>query len=237
MIHHLTYSTPNMSKSAEKCVSSALRFGCDFSEYYKPEDIDATFVKDNFDILIESRGAGYWLWKPYFILKEFNACEYGDYVVYTDAGVQFVGNVNELIKEMDSDIMVFGNGWRHGDWCKQDVINEMNAHLYVDHDQCQASCVIFRVCQYSFDFVDEWLGWCTRPGMIDDSPSKAPNCETFREHRHDQAILTNLAIKEGLTFNRWPAQYALKGNEKYKNKYGVIFNHHGLRNNGKRTNE
>ena len=131
--------------------------------------------------------------------------------------------------------MVFGNGWRHGDWCKGDVIKAMNAELYVNHDQCQASCVILRTCQYSIDFATEWLEWCCKPGMIDDSPSTEPNEPTFREHRHDQAILTNLAIKEGLTFNRWPAQYNLRGNEKYSNKYGQVFNHHGLRNNGKRV--
>ena len=73
------------------------------------------------------------------------------------------------------------------------------------------------------------------PGFIDDSPSKTENYKTFREHRHDQAILTNLVYREGIRLNRWPAQYKLRGNEKYSNKYPTIFNHHGLRDNGKRT--
>jgi hypothetical protein len=235
MIKHHTFSDSRMTDAATKCVASALKFGCDSSVHFMPSHIEAKFKEDHAGILNQERGAGYWLWKPYFILKALNDADPLDIIVYTDAGVEFVADVNNLINEMDSDIMVFGNGWRHGDWCKGDVLLAMGAHDYVDHDQCQASCVILRVTDYAKKFVGEWLRWGCNPNSIDDSPSFTANCEGFREHRHDQAILTNLAIREGLTFNRWPAQYALRGNEKYNNKYGQVFLHLGLRNNGKRV--
>ena len=235
MIKHITFATDNMSKSATKCIDSAVAFGCDNTSYFKPCNIYKDFVKENKAILDQPRGAGFWLWKPYFILKALEASEPGDVIVYTDAGVEFVNNVEQLIKAKgDEPVMIFGNGWRHGDWCKADVVKAMSAELYVNHDQAQASCLIFDVCLYSKAFVSEWLEWCCKPGMIDDSPSKEPNEPTFREHRHDQAILTNLAIRENLTFHRWPAQYNLRGNEKYKDEYPQIFLHLGLRNNGKR---
>lgn len=235
MIKHLCFSDHRMTLSAGRCSQSALKHGCNQTVIYSPMNIDVQFNMDNEKILRQDRGAGYWLWKPYFILKELQRSNEGDIIVYTDAGVEFVNDVNLLLDEMSHEIMVFGNGWRHGDWCKMDVLKDMEGETYADYDQCQATCIILINSDYSKRFVEEWLHWCTMPDFIDDTPSKTENYKTFREHRHDQAILTNLVYREGLPLNRWPAQYKLRGNEKYKNKYPVIFNHHGLRDNGKRT--
>lgn len=224
-----------MTISAAKCVQSALTFGCDGSTHYRETNIDRSFKTTHSDILDQPRGAGFWLWKPYFILQELRKAREGDYIVYTDAGVNFVADVHNLINEMDSDIMVFANGWRHGDWCKMDVLKAMECEQYADLEQLQATCVILYKSQEAIEFVEEWLEWCLMPNFIDDTPSKRPNQKTFREHRHDQAILTNMAYRNNLTLNRWCAQYNLKGQEKYNNAYGVVLHHHGMRNNGKRV--
>lgn len=235
MIKHLTFSNDCMTNAAAKCIQSALKFGCDSTNHFMPSNIDAEFYETYKHILDQERGAGYWLWKPYFILKMLEASENNELIVYTDAGIEFVADVHNLTNEMQGDIMVFANGWRHGDWCKGDVLNLMDALDYVDSQQLQASCIILRVSDYSKQFVSEWLEWCCHPNFIDDSPSLCTNEPTFKEHRHDQAILTNLVLREGIPFNRWCTQYNLKGQEIFNNKYGVVFNHHGLRNNGKRV--
>ena len=234
MIRHLTFSDKNMTLAAYDCVQSALSFGADSSVLNREFNIDEEFYKANKKILDQPRGAGYWLWKPYFILKELEKAQEGDYIVYTDAGVNFVADIDELILDMDSDIMVFANGWRHGDWCKGDVLKAMNCEQFADRQQLQATCLIFYKSKTAVDFVREWLSWCIKPNFIDDTPSTTPNQKTFREHRHDQAILTNLAYLNDLTLNRWCAQYRLKGQEQFNNSYGVVLNHHGKRNNGER---
>ena len=234
MIKHLCFTDHRMTNSANKCSQSALKFGCDQTVIYSPQNIDEGFRVLHSQILNQDRGAGYWLWKPYFILKEMKAAQDGDFIVYTDAGLEFVADVGFLISEMKQEVMLFGNGHRHGDWCKADVLEQMNCLGYVDCDQVQASCVIVQNNQRTRDFVEEWLKYCTKEGFIDDSPSQLPNCDTFKEHRHDQAILTNMAYIYGIKLNRWPAQYRLRGEEKYLNKYPQMFLHLGLRNNGKR---
>lgn len=127
--------------------------------------------------------------------------------------------------------------------------------------QAQASVIAFRVSDYSRAFVNEWLNWCRagarlgaaltfgfdnperqengtawcefRP-LIDDSPSVFPNHPEFQEHRHDQAILTTLAYREGLRLHWWPAIYNggafsyEKGD--YQDVYPVLFHHHRKRN-------
>ena len=72
------------------------------------------------------------------------------------------------------------------------------------------------------------------PGMIDDYQSYYyENDDDFIEHRHDQAILTNLAIREGYKLHFWSVQYGDNARIKYPaDKYpSHFFEHHRYRNN------
>ena len=70
---------------------------------YKFDDIDLNFKKKNQYILSRRRGNGYWLWKPYFILKTLNEkLQKGDYLIYTDAGIFYLDKVDKIIKFMIS---------------------------------------------------------------------------------------------------------------------------------------
>jgi hypothetical protein len=234
MIHHITFTDENLTLSAGKCADSAKSHGCHTSIIYEPEDIDKTFALENKAILSQARGAGYWLWKPYFIEKTMRWSRQNSFVVYTDAGILFENDVLHLVTAMDGDIMVFGNRWIHGEWCKMDVLHAMDCNKpeFIMHEQVQASCIIVRNTDYAHQLVEFWLKACQEPGFIDDSPSIRPNVPGFREHRHDQAILTNVALFYDIPFHWWPAQYSLRHRNRYPNdKYPVMFQHHRKRNN------
>jgi len=238
MIRHITFASDDMSISGQKCCESALKHGCDDSTCFDGSFYTNEFYEFNKEILDQKRGAGYWLWKPYFIFHELLIMNENDILVYTDAGLLFENNINHLIKVMDQDIMLFDNRWIHGDWCKMDVLLAMrcNKPEIIQHTQLQASCIILKNKHISREFIKTWLRWCQLPGMIDDSPSIHPNLPGFREHRHDQAILTNLALQDfkgynPLKFHWWPVQYCLKYKHKYSDNYPQIFLHHRKRNN------
>jgi hypothetical protein len=232
MIQHITFASADMSISGMKCCESALANGCNRTTLYTPKDIDKAFQTKHADILNEPRGAGYWLWKPYFIDLALSSLNEGDYLVYTDAGVTFVNDISHLIGAMDSDIMVFGNRWRHGDWCRMDVLKAMGCAHETNREQLQASCIILRKSTLSVEFVSDWLYFCTLNRYITDDPSSLPNEPTFREHRHDQAILTNMALLYGLTWHWWCAQYSERYRHQYpKDTYPQMFYHHRKRNN------
>ena len=256
-VHLVTFATDDMSRSLDRCVESAWRNGVSRHNLH-----DWTFAKLCDQPLMElrpaeywaNRGCGYWLWKPYIIQREMLRPEIqdGDILIYADAGIEFINNVSHIIDRMDQDIFLFGNNWEHAHWCKRDVIEEVwkfpsdypadgyyRLHPWeMFGKQIQASVIFFRVSDYTRAFVKEWLDWCLFEGgrLIDDSPSRAPNHPEFREHRHDQAILTTLAYREGIKLHYWPAQYN-DGAFNYEklpeyagDDYPILFHHHRRRN-------
>lgn len=260
-------------------MASAKAHGADYVNYW-PWDAPSShsrragtgvkqtsFYKQNESLLSQPRGLGFWAWKPYIIGKNMKSLSDGDVLIYSDAGVEFINNVNHIIDRMghekpQDDIWLFGNNWEHAHWCKRDVIeavwpdgyrDELYANAERNPDatffdtswsrfgkQVQASVIFFRVSDYSRAFVKEWLDWCLFEGgrLIDDSPSRLPNHPEFQEHRHDQAILTTMAYREGIKLHWWPAVYNKGGSPEFVyeklpeyagDDYPVLFSHHRLR--------
>jgi hypothetical protein len=239
MIQHITYANDLMTKSAELCVNSAIEHGkCDDSIVLSDNGWDGSGL---FNIcqktLKEERGAGYWLWKPIIIAEQMSLLEDGDYLVYTDAGVEFVNSIQHIIDKMDQDVFLFGNMYPHIEWCKSEVFHLFGIYNPIHHwkmRQVQASAMVIRVSNKSREIIREWLAYCMIPGMIDDSTYLLNQHSGFKEHRHDQAILTMVADRYRLDLHWWPACYNhgafVYEKEPYKDDYPVIFHHHRKRN-------
>lgn len=235
MIALVSYASNNMIISQEKLVVSSLKYGVEKTFSYGPDCIDPMFYSMNKKTLDAERGAGFWLWKPYVTNKALHSgyLHEGDYLIYSDAGVEILNDVRHLTNAVDEDILLFSNGWRHAEWCKADCMKAINHWEVFDNftqPQVQASVIVMKVTDRVIDFMREWLLWCQMPGLIDDSPSKHTNFKTFADHRHDQAILTCLQIKHGLKLHWWPALYAEHIKAGYSDSYPVMFNHHRKRN-------
>lgn len=233
MIRHITYCDSQMTDAAEVCRSSAMNNGCYRSFGYYPQMLDDNFRELNANILSQDRGAGYWLWKPYIILRHLLGMDEDCYLIYTDAGVQFINNINN-IPYLGHDVFLFGNMYEHEHWCKYDVHHAILPSPMKIGKQCQASAIIVKNNDAGRKFIHEWLLWCQIPGFIDDSPC-SNHFIGFQEHRHDQAILTCLAHKYGIEKHWWPASYNngqfIYDKTGYENdEYPVIFNHHRKRN-------
>lgn len=248
-VHLVTFSDESMSRARELCVDSATDHGVDGITWaFAATDADKT----------AGRGLGYWAWKPRIILDFLTDTtgglahpDEGDILIYADVGIEFINNVRYIIDRMDQDIFLFGNNWEHAHWCKRDIVEAvwpegvkaqekylMSTVWNLFGKQCQASVIFFRVSDYSKQFVAEWLKWCLFEGgrLIDDSPSRSPNHPEFQENRHDQAILTTLAYREGIKLHYWPTSYNdgafsyQKLPEYAGDDYPILFNHHRKRN-------
>lgn len=242
MIRFITYSADNMTVSRDKCAVSGGKFGADMVYcFHSLNDVSDDFYTTN-KVILDAEFCengtrpcnGYWLAKPYFVNKVMNQSGDGDIVVYVDAGVEIIDNLQHIVNAMDQDVFLFTNGMQHADWCKASVMQAVNGKQ-IEHEfqQVQASAIFIRVSDFTRRFIKEWLLWCQMPGMIDDSPSDIPNHPEFSAHRYDQAILTCLAYKYGIRTHWWAdARWFHSQRHRWpQDRYPLMFKHHRKRNN------
>ena len=225
-----TFYTPQYSISAQKCIESMKKNGCDIAIAYKGE------LLENQEILITQRGFGFWAWKPFIIdLLLGNHTDANEVFIYADAGVEVIDNLNYIVDRMDQDVFLFGNMWDARHWTKGDIYKAIGVEPN-ESKQTQASVIVLRNTEFSRKFISEWLFYCQIPQLINDEPSIEPNHPEFRENRHDQAILHVLSEKYGIKKHWWPAKYITPHGsfiyEKgiYTDNYPVLFNHHRKKN-------
>lgn len=252
-VHLITFASSDMEASSWRCAQSSKQHGAETHARFNPGNISQLEeVQANRALFDQPRGCGYWAWKPLIIKRELEWLPEGSICIYSDAGVEFINNVSHIIERMDQDIFLFGNNWEHAHWCKRDVVDAIFSrdtlpdytHWTLPLDwgvfckQAQASVIFFRVSDYTRSFVAEWLKWCLFDGgrLIDDSPSQLANHPEFREHRHDQAILTTLAYRKRIKLHYWPAMYNdgafsyEKVPQYSRDDYPILFHHHRRRN-------
>ena len=87
----VSYATDRFESVRRDLNSSAIEMGISNILSYSPDDLHgSTFYQLNREILDAECGAGYWAWKPYFILEALEHLKEGDVLFYCDAGSKFV---------------------------------------------------------------------------------------------------------------------------------------------------
>ena len=173
---------------------------------YTRELLETTeFYKENQSILDEEVGAGWWVWKPYVILDTLKNANEGDLIVYSDCGDMFSPGLQSyaegMISEDDICLLMVGNN-KNKHYTKRDcfILMDCDEEDYWESNQLEAGFMIWKACDESKRVVEEWLNYCLNPSIIKNDPSVlGEEFLEFKEHRNDQSIITNLAIREGLT--------------------------------------
>lgn len=155
------------------------------------------------------RGFGYWVWKPEVILRTLEGMDEGDYLLYVDGGCRLLrsGRVRlEAYFEMarQSPTGIVGTrleGYCDRNWTKGDLLDRLGVRDrsdILDSATIQSGTLIVRKCPEAIAFLKRWAAlWEEDFALMDDTPSRAPNDPTFREHRHDQAAFSILAKLDG----------------------------------------
>ena len=172
---------------------------------YGPEDIDPEFREKNKDILSRKRGNGYWLWKPYFILKTLKEhLNYGDFLFYSDACIILKDDIRILIKflnEKNSDMWLLRSVHEEREYAKRDAFILMGADnaFYTNTRSYQASIQIYRKTEIIERFLEDLLYYSQDKRIITDDPNTLglSNYPEFIDNRHDQTILSILTKKYG----------------------------------------
>lgn len=196
-------------KNQNALVQSAAGKGFTIMMNYNKGHIDPVFYNQNKEILDQKRGAGYWLWKPYFILKTLKMMPENATLVYADSGVVFSKPITPLLKAVEKKPILF---------IHSDKIFPMRAHLKkeawpllgmtekdprLDEKNLWAFFMIIKNTPETRAFVEKWLSLCQIKEAITDAPfDPSKQDPVFKSHLHDQSILDFVAAShpENLIF-------------------------------------
>lgn len=180
---------------------SAIGRGVDAVINYGRQDLDATFYQNNKALLDRPRGGGYWLWKPYIILKTLNMVPENDVVVYMDAGSAIAKDITPLVNLLaHKDLVLFQStpGQTAGT-IKRDALylTGLDDEKYLKKTRLSASFLAVKNTAYTRGFVKKWLTYMCDPRIPTDAPSTIlPEYPMFRYNAHDEAVLTCCYFQE-----------------------------------------
>jgi hypothetical protein len=165
------------------------------------------------------RGYGYWIWKPYLILKELEKMNDGDVVMYIDAGCEInptgKPRLYEYMDLLDKDPNQYGvisfelTHLEHkftknavfSHFQVSDTVKNTNIHM--------ATVIILKKTDHSMKLIQEWYDTACRYDLLNDHISDGEQPE-FIGHRHDQSIFSvlrkirgSVVIPDETYFNDW----------------------------------
>ena len=182
------------------------------------DDKEFKYVYNNV-MKIYTRGNGYYIWKPYIIMKELNKTKDGDLIVYADSGCKFnMKHKRKWLKTLydmkcnhKKDIILqkqFGYGLNVSMWCRVDSINyyglynEMNNTIdngLINYGMHVGGILWMYNTPKVREFINKWYWdmYYNYETLLIDAKYKTilPNMPDFQGHRHDQCILTIIGYK------------------------------------------
>lgn len=170
---------------------------------FRPADLSPQFRAENELALRSVRGYGFWCWKPYVILKALTRTQPGDFVLYLDSQAIFVSDPSPLFDQCAGrgGVLLFHQrkcGHKNFTWTKRDAFVLMHADFkkYTHGDNLVAGTQLYQHTTKAIEFLAEMLHWCANHQVISDEDNvTGKNYPGFRDHRHDQSILSILAIR------------------------------------------
>lgn len=234
-IRLLSFGDQNYRRSLSWLKNQCKRYGVDEVVIKSGKDFSKTkFYRQYYNIASNKRGAGYWLWKPFYILEQLRSLQQGDVLIYSDAGVLPTQSLQCLIELTEHNKILLFENYQGSDyikqismpfdlhtvyvemnknyfWCKRDVFIGMNAddEAAWNSPQVDASFQIYVCSEQSINFVEEWLMYCITDTLITDDENNygKPNHAKLIKHLHDQSIISVLAHKKRLQLFRSPSQF------------------------------
>lgn len=183
MAHFVTYGDEKYSNSKKRIVAEASPF-FDEIHVYGPSDVEMSTSK-------QTRGGGYWIWKPRIIKDALERMKDGEVLVYADSGCTINASAHNRLKEYLNTKCGLFFQLEHLEkfYTKEDVFKYFSAPAMKETPMIMATSFVLRKTPESVQLVD---AWCSVPEILFTDAYTHANDSCFIDHRHDQSILSVL---------------------------------------------
>jgi hypothetical protein len=153
------------------------------------------------------RGFGYWTWKSFLIYEMMKIYPDNTLIVYLDAGAHFKDNIHPLLNVFHNTTitrMFLENTHDNTVFTKCEPIyavlgkdNKREIDKFYASVQLDASFICLVNNDSNRRFVNSWFELCKNYNYVSDVNSiGCKELDTFRQHRHDQSLLSLLVFKD-----------------------------------------
>jgi len=218
-MNFLIYNDGNYTKENETLIESVKTYSQFKPIIFDKKQIDTDFKNKYQHILSQHRGGGYWLWKPYIIYYTLKDLKDNEILIYSDSNYYFTEEFKDLYKDhlKKTDIVVWHNKPNEGinhmmTYCKPEVVYEYKMEDLVYNKgciECWAGFIVIKKTDCSLKLIKEWLEMCCTKDHITDNIDIDTdyNSQYFRDHRHDQSLLSILLYKYNIETYFFPKKY------------------------------
>ena len=255
MNYLVSFADSRMKKSFKRMFDQANEFNF-FDKIFllNENDLSENF-KNKFknELILGSKGYGYWCWKPEIILNILQKINDNDCLMYIDAGCHLnkygkrrLLEYFEILKQQDKGIIAFqadtpnkNNSTLNYDgrklrnlknykWIKGDVLDFFDVRNNKDVTNSQeiaGGVLLVKKCDQSVMIIKKWREIIFEHfNFITDQPSISPNLPGFIENRHDQGIWTLLCIKNKIkTISAYEFWYPKKNSNKLEPDWDLLY--------------
>lgn len=210
----ITYSNDKFKEYQNRLTKQSEQLFDNIIEYGPEWLMNTDFYEENKEILDQKQGAGYCLWKPYIILETLKGMDDGDILFYLDSADTYTNGVIDFLvsyfSNENNEILLTGGAYPNKDWTKRDCFILMDCDNERFHNQIQieAGVIALKKTDRIMEILNEWLEFSKDKHIITFMDNiHGDNLPGFKEHRYDQSVLTNLAVKHNLTISKAIRQF------------------------------
>jgi hypothetical protein len=194
LLNGISYATSDYKNSAAALAARCFELGFNSFKIYEPIDISIEFQERHRDSLSKTRGAGYWIWKPYILEMAAKALNPSEIVMYADCGVLPLQDSSYYIDLVnDGRIHVWAlEGQKIKQWTEPVVLKELGQTSQVGElTMVMGGVVLSKVSELFLQFLELWRELCSNPAYLHpDAEENYTKPEGLVWHRHDQSILS-----------------------------------------------
>ena len=207
----VTYGDARFRRNRDRLAEEARRYAVfDHVRALGREFVLPAWAERHAALLREKRGGGYWAWKPHVLLRMMlEEMAEGDVMLYADAGCTLVADPTPYLQlAAEHGAVLFlkfpGEGLEDMQkWTKGYAFAAAGLEMtgWGRHGQTAGGILALQRRPWVIQLLRQWEFLMTNDTDVVtdvDTSARVPNHPTFKEHRHDQSVLTLLAMRHGL---------------------------------------